>query len=323
MTMTTKQLLALALAMASLSLLPGCSAYEKLPPMQSMREDLSYPFAVKYVDLQDDVSIAYVDEGQGEKVLLFVHGLGSYLPAWTRNIEALKDDFRCIAIDLPGYGKSSKAPHSGQMTYYADVVAEFIDSLGLGQVSMVGHSMGGQISMTLALRHPSKVQRLVLAAPAGFERFHPGQKAWFRDVMSVRGVKLTPVEAIQNNLAHNFYNMPAEADFMIRDRIAMRSASDFDNYCHAVVRSVHGMVDQAVIDKLGQIRQPTLIVFGENDNLIPNRYLNPGRTVEIAEYGQSQIQGSQLVMIPKAGHFVQFEKAEIFNQSIRDFFSVQ
>jgi pimeloyl-ACP methyl ester carboxylesterase len=113
--------------------------------------------------------------------------------------------------------------------------------------------------------------------------------------------------------------MPADAEFMITDRLAMRTASDFDNYVYTVVQSVFGMVNQPVIDKIQDIKQPTLIVFGANDNLIPNRYLNPGRTIDIAEYGASKIKNSTLKMIDKAGHFCMFEKPDECNQAIKDF----
>jgi pimeloyl-ACP methyl ester carboxylesterase len=248
-----------------------------------------------------------------------IHGLGSYLPAWKKNISELSKNYRVIAVDLPGYGKSSKAPHSGLMTFYAGVIGELIQKLDLGPVNLAGHSMGGQISMVLALEKPELVKRLILVDPAGFESFTAGQKNWFKDVMTPNLVRLTTVEAIESNLASNFYRMPEDAKFMIEDRIAMRDASDFDNYCLAVARSVHGMVDEAVLEKIPQIKTPTLIFFGENDMLIPNRYLNPGFTSKIAENGAALIKGSKLVMVPKCGHFMMFEKPEVFNTETRNF----
>lgn len=292
--------------------------YRDIKPLKTMR-DLDYPFDVKYAQLPGEIELAYVDEGQGEYTIIFIHGLGSYLKAWEKNIEGLKDNFRCIAIDLPGYGKSSKIPHSGMMTFYAAVVNDFIHKLNLKNVVLAGHSMGGQIAMMAAINYPETVERLILADPAGFEPFTEGQKQWFRDVMTVKGVMQTTIEQIQTNLAYNFYNVPDDAGFMITDRIAMRSADDFENYCYAVVQSVNGMVDEPVLEMLDHIQQPTLIIFGENDNLIPNRFLNPGPTIDIAKIGNKKIPDSKLVMIAKAGHFVQFEKPEEFNGAVESF----
>lgn len=283
-------------------------------------DELNYKYPVKKVYLpENEFTIAYTDEGKGDNTIILIHGLGSYLRAWEKNIGELSKNNRVIAIDLPGYGKSSKEPHTGMMTFYAGIVNELVKELKLNKVVIGGHSMGGQIGMTTYLKYPQIVKGLVLAAPAGFERFTKGQKQWFRDVMTVDGVRLTTPEGIQNNLASNFYRVPKDADFMVSERMEMRSADDFIPYCYAVVQSVHGMVDNPVIDYLQDIKVPTLILFGENDNLIPNRYLNPGRTVEIAKYGASKIPNSKLVMIPKTGHFLMFEKPEVFNKETIDF----
>ncbi len=283
-------------------------------------DELNYKYPVKKVYLpENEFTIAYTDEGKGDNTIILIHGLGSYLRAWEKNIGELSKNNRVIAIDLPGYGKSSKEPHTGMMTFYAGIVNELVKELKLNKVVIGGHSMGGQIGMTTYLKYPQIVKGLVLAAPAGFERFTKGQKQWFRDVMTVDGVRLTTPEGIQNNLASNFYRVPKDADFMVSERMEMRSADDFIPYCYAVVQSVQGMVDNPVIDYLQDIKVPTLILFGENDNLIPNRYLNPGRTVEIAKYGASKIHNSKLVMIPKTGHFLMFEKPEVFNKETIDF----
>lgn len=297
-----------------------CSTpYKAVKPLASM-EDLTYRHPVKKVKLPESgYTIAYTDEGKGEKTIVFIHGLGSYLQAWIKNVDELKSHYRCISIDLPGYGKSSKEPHSGQMTFYAEILRELINELKLQRVSLAGHSMGGQISITTALLYPELVENLILVDPAGFEPFTKGQKQWFRNVMTFDGVRLTTAEAIQNNLATNFYRLPKDASFMITDRLAMRSASDFEGYCYAVVQSVNGMVDNPVIDYLNDIKQPTLIFFGANDNLIPNRFLNPGRTESIAIEGAKKIKNSKLVMVAKCGHFMMFEHPETFNKEVSIF----
>ena len=301
----------------SLAVFGSCSTpYRSVQPFSKM-DDMTYLNAVNKIHLPESgYDIAYTDEGKGERTILFIHGLGSYLQAWVKNVDVLKEHYRCISIDLPGYGKSSKQPHSGKMSFYAGIIKELVGELGLEQVILSGHSMGGQISITAALLYPDLVEGLILVDPAGFESFTKGQKQWFRDVMTLDGVKLTTAEAIQNNLATNFYRLPKDADFMITDRLAMRQADDFEAYCYAVVQSVSGMVDEPVVDYLSDINVPTLIFFGANDNLIPNRYLNPGRTEDVALKGAEKIPNSQLIMVPKCGHFMMFEKPEVFNSEV-------
>jgi len=317
----TKNKIFIGFTFAVILIMVSCSTpYRTLTHFQTMN-DLQYLHPVKKVHLiQSGYDIAYTDEGKGAQTIVFIHGLGSYLQAWTKNVESLKANYRCISIDLPGYGKSSKQPHSGQMTFYAGIVNELVQELKLGKVLLAGHSMGGQISMTTTLLYPDIVKGLILVDPAGFEEFTKGQRQWFRDVMTFDGVRLTTTEAIQNNLATNFYRVPKDAEFMITDRISMRTASDFNAYCYAVVQSVNGMVDNPVFEYLQDINAPTLIFFGENDNLIPNRFLNPGRTIEIAQQGAYKIPNSKLVMVPECGHFMMFEHPDVFNSEVIGYF---
>jgi pimeloyl-ACP methyl ester carboxylesterase len=139
-----------------------------------------------------------------------------------KNIAALKENFRCIAVDLPGYGKSDKADYAYSMTFYGEQIKSMIAKLNLQNVYLAGHSMGGQIAMVMGLRYPDLIKGLILINPAGFEEFSEGEKEWFREVMTVDLVKLTPVQTIRANVVTNFYEMPEDAEFMITDRIALR-----------------------------------------------------------------------------------------------------
>ncbi|MCB0571548.1 MAG: alpha/beta fold hydrolase [Phaeodactylibacter sp.] len=298
--------------------LGSCSLPKAVPHIQAF-EELPYPFPTQKARLSEDLEIAYFDEGKGEKVILFIHGLGSYAPAWKKNIESLRADYRCLAIDLPGYGKSSKGNYEASMTYFATVIKDFLDVLGIDKAVLVGHSMGGQIALTTALSYPEKVESLVLVAPAGFETFHKGERQWFREVLTPTSVKLTTVDQIKENIAWNFYDMPDDALFMVTDRIAMRKAKDFDAYCYIIPECVKGMVDQPVFDELPNVHQPALAIFGEQDNLIPNRFLNGGSTEAIGRQGVDRMPNARLMMVDKAGHFVNFERVAQVNDAIRAF----
>ncbi|MEN0006821.1 MAG: alpha/beta fold hydrolase, partial [Bacteroidota bacterium] len=146
---------------------------------QPTMETWNYPYEVHTLALDDTTTIAYVDEGEGSKTLLFVHGLGSYLRAWDKNISVLSKDYRCIAVDLPGYGKSSKGNYAFDMQFFAQALQQFIQQLDLKEITLVGHSMGGQIAMHVVLDEVAAVEKLVLLAPAGFEVFTDQEKAWF------------------------------------------------------------------------------------------------------------------------------------------------
>ena len=290
---------------------------KRVTPITSF-DDIPYPYDVKYVKIEDNQTIAYFDEGQGPAVLM-IHGLGSYAPAWKKTISNLKTDFRCIAIDLPSYGRSTKGNFEGSMSSYVEVIKKVLTELNIDKATLMGHSMGGQIAMLFYLAYPDKVDKLVLISPAGFETFSPGQKEWFMDVVTPRAIQLTPVETIVSNVGYNFYDFPADAQFMIDDRIAMRTANGFDAYCHQIAKSVAGMLEEPVFEYLPRIRANTLVIYGRQDNLIPNRFLNPGSTEEIAKKGVEKLNHVQLEMIDKAGHFVHFERPQIVNPMITEF----
>ncbi|RME36762.1 MAG: alpha/beta hydrolase [Deltaproteobacteria bacterium] len=280
-----------------------------------------YPFEIKYATVLDSIRIAYVDEGQGPKTLLFLHGLGSNLKSWQKNIAALSNEYRCIALDLPGYGKSSKGDYGFRMTFFARSVRALMDTLGLEQVVLAGHSMGGQIAMHLVLHDARHVEQLVLLAPAGFETFTPQEKEWFARVYTPEVVRATPEEQIVKNFELNFYDMPDDARFMIDDRMEMRRhPEEYDHYCRMIPQCVQGMLEEPVFKQLPRISVPTLVIFGENDLLIPNRLLHPARTtIEVAQTGAARIPDCRVEMLPQAGHFVQWEQAARVNELIRAF----
>jgi pimeloyl-ACP methyl ester carboxylesterase len=280
----------------------GCA----IPEPTSFKR-LSYPMPVSHV-VVDGVEVAFSDVGVGEPALLLIHGLGSYMPVWQRNLPALAAEHRVVSIDLPGYGKSAKANFEYSMAFYARIVDGVIERLGLCHVVLVGHSMGGQIALTHALRYPGKAEGLVLVAPAGFERFGKGEGSWLAEAVDKDYVARTPTEAVYTNVAANFYRMPDEARFMVDDRLRVIGGPDFEAYSYAVARSVYAMVHEPVLDRLGAIRVPALVVFGEDDGLIPNPVLHGGNTRAVAEEGTRRLPHGRLVMVPRAGHMVQFER---------------
>lgn len=288
-------------------------------------ESLVYPYPVKKATLSEGREIAYIDQGKGSQTLLMVHGLGSYLPVYSKLVENLKGSYRCIAIDLPNYGKSSRGDYAFDMQFFAETVAEFMHELRLKQVILVGHSMGSQISMTLALSHPDLVKALVLLAPAGFETFTPEHRAWFATFMQPHLIKATPLTQIEANFNVNFHDnaLPEDARFMLDDRLKMRDdTTEYNYYCNMIPKCVLGMLDQPVFNQLPTLKRPTLILFGEQDWLIPNRILHPGMTtLQVAESGQKQIAGSRLKMLPNCGHFVPWECATEVGSEIHSFVS--
>jgi len=281
--------------------------------------DLDYPYEVKYQQLENGQRVAYVDKGEGDPLIL-IHGLGSYIPAWKKNIAALSKNHRVIALDLPGFGKSSKNAESYSIPFFAKTVLQLQKSLDISQATWVGHSMGAQIAMEGALSHPQHISRLVLLAPAGFETFTEQEGQMMTAFVTPSSIKSTPDSMIRQTFRMTFHDFPKEAKFMADDRVAIRGAKNFEGYARAYAASVKGMLDGPVYERLPEIKQPALIIFGQQDALIPNRQIHQDLSTEkVAQSGHQQLPNSQLTMIDKAGHFVHFEQSDKVNQVILNF----
>lgn len=281
-------------------------------------EGLSYPFEMKHAAINDQVSIAYADEGKGD-VILFIHGLGSYAPSWKKNVEALKKTNRCIVVDLAGYGKSSKQKYQADMTFHANNLLALMEHLKIKKYSIAGHSMGAQIAVHMTLQNPTPIQKLILLAPAGIETFTEENKKVFA-MVTPESLMMVGSEQYMKNLKINFFNFPEDAQFMFDDRMAFSKDEKFADYCHVVVQGIQGMLNQPVFNRLHEIKQPVLIIYGKEDALIPNRYLHPTLTTEqIAISAEQAFANATRIMIDKAGHFVMFEQAAIVNEKILHF----
>ncbi|MBF8149711.1 alpha/beta hydrolase [Winogradskyella sp. F6397] len=287
---------------------------------QPMKELLSdYDFKTVTTTL-DSLDISYIKEGDGDKTLLFVHGLSSNSDAWSKNIEALKKDYTCIALDLPGYGKSSKPKADYTPSFFADVLHRFIEKLQLKNIILIGHSMGGQASIKFATTYPDRIEKLILVAPAGLEQFNATNATLMKAYFTPTTVANTPDAQIEKNYALNFHKTPDDVSKMVKDRKRIKEASDFEAHCQAIVNSISGMLDEPVFEDLNTISLPTLVLFGDKDQLIPNRYMNPQLSIEdVGKIASDHIKSVKVEFIKNAGHFVQYEKPTEVNALIEQF----
>jgi pimeloyl-ACP methyl ester carboxylesterase len=281
--------------------------------------DTPYPLHTKHVGLSSGISLAYTEMGQGFPLLL-VHGLGSYIPAWTKNLPFLSEHFRCIALDLPGYGKSSKEGFTPGMEFYADVLHGFLDKLQIKECYLAGHSMGGQVVMHGALKYPQKVKKLALLAPAGLEAFTADEgrqmKAWF----SPEKVYAAGTEIIEQNVKANFYHFPADARDILQDRLHYKACNDYPRFCQVLSDSVGAMLQESVYEKLPQLSMPVLILFGRQDAYIPSPLLHPNLELEaLLEVAVAGIPEGSYRLLDSCGHFIQWEQAEQVNKYLLNF----
>lgn len=286
-----------------------------------MNTVLSYPFSVQKQKIDFyDIELAFVEVGQGAKTLVFVHGLGHSLLSWTQNIPELSEHYRCIALDLPGYGMSSdNATYPYGMRFYAEVIAHFIEEKELKNVSLVGHSMGGQIAIWLALQKPSALENLILCAPAGFEVFQPWEKAIFRNAMMFMDFVMDEEQSLKQVLENSFYHFPESVRGYSRQLLDILRKKDKRRYRKILEQCINGMLDEPVDDLLPEIKCPVQIIFGDQDGLIPNKLIHPVTTKKIAENATGKFPDARLKMLPLCGHFLQWEQSELVNATIQKF----
>jgi pimeloyl-ACP methyl ester carboxylesterase len=263
--------------------------------------------------------ITYFDEGTDQEgtPLLFIHGLGNNALVWFKMIRELSVNHRCIAVDLPAHGFSTNKQNLS-ITYLAESVKELADHLGLEKVILVGHSMGGQISTKVALDYPDRLSRLVLLAPAGFEVFSPKEKSWLKSIYATWLLKKLSKQRMMDQFKENFFFFEEDAHFFLEDLQRLRDKPEiFQHYCESLSTCMGAMLDEPVFDDLTRLSLPTLVIYGENDRIIPNPVLHPEQNLaEVASSGTEQIPQATLKMIPECGHMLQWEKAAEISQMI-------
>lgn len=260
-----------------------------------------------------------MDIGKNKPVLLFVHGLANYAPVWRYQLAELSKTYRCIAIDLPGNGFSSSGKYPYSTFFYAECVRLFAEAMHLQNIILIGHSMGGQIGLMLALRYPHLFDHLVLIAPAGIEIFSPAEQMMMQNLLSFGDFMYADESHLESTIRDSFEHQGKESRIIMDELKALlknRSMQDWKSMC---LSSIRGMLSDSMNRFLHQMEAKTLLLFGEKDRMIPNRMLHPHDSPKkIAQLGAALIPHCDMHLIPNAGHFVQIEKHAEVNLLIRN-----
>ncbi len=275
---------------------------------------------LKSVELKHNINIAYLEKGEKRKeTIIFIHGLANYHGVWLQNIDELQKYFRCIAIDLPGNGYSGRDVKEINMDFYAQSVIDFIKNLNLQNVTVAGHSMGGLVAMRAGLKAPQLIKKLILFAPAGFEYYSPNERLLFKSAITFGNFLNLDEAQVKQAIKASFFVHNPIGDILINELSEIIQKNDRLKYRKMLEQSIDSMLEDNIIDELEMITQETMIFFGEEDMLIPNRFLHPVTSKEIAFIGATKIPKSSLVLYPKTGHFVQIERAKEVNIEVIHF----
>lgn len=280
-----------------------------------------YNLPVKFAKI-NDVNLAYVEVGKGDPII-FIHGLGGNSSHWLKVFQHLSKSYKCIAIDLPGYGYSDLNFASGEkdlLGFYSKKLIQFIAQKKINKPVLVGHSMGGQIAMITAIQNPKLVKKLILLAPAGLESFSDAEAVMMNTATVPSYFENQSEAAIHASFKMNFFEVPADVESLIQYRLQLKRCPLFKSYTQTVSSGVKGMLQHPVKNDLKNIKIPALLLFGENDALIPNKLFHPSLSQrDLVKDAQAAIPNLKTLIISNAGHLLQYEKPLEVSNAIRKF----
>lgn len=250
----------------------------------------------------DKLDINLIDEGQGEVVVL-LHGWGARADIYRTVINPLVSHYRVIAPDFPGFGNSTEPSFAYSIEDYAGFVCALLKKLGIEKAHLIGHSHGGRTCLELATgNYGFEIGKIVLLDSAGI----PVKKKLTKRI-KVRTYKIlkhlvtfAPVKKMFPNALEKLKKRFGSADY----------AASSDIMRQSMVK----ILPCDYTDKLSLIKNPTLLIWGENDNDTP---------ISCAKVLEKGISDCGLVTIPHAGHFSFAEAPALSSNVLKSFFNIK
>lgn len=232
--------------------------------------------------------VHWLEAGAGEgEPLVLLHGLSGSSRWWQRNVPALAERYRLLIPDVIGFGRSRLPGRLPDVPTLAATLAGWIDLTGADRVHLVGHSMGGHLSIHIAARHPERVRRLVLVDAAGIPR------------------PLTP-----RTLLRFAYEMAPPRQWGDPTFLPVIVGDAFSAGPFNVLRGLRNTLRDDVRPLLAELRAPTLIVWGRHDTIIP---LEHGKVL------RAHIPGSRLLVLERAYHNPMVDRPSDFDAAVLNF----
>ncbi|MGB0523849.1 MAG: alpha/beta fold hydrolase [Flammeovirgaceae bacterium] len=284
--------------------------------------DRAFIQQTRQIDLSNGVRLSYLDQGMShQNCLVFIHGLGSFKGAWWELMQELQHQFRCIAIDLPGFGDSSKGLPAYELPFFVECVTQFVAQLQLTDVYLCGHSMGGQVSLAMALEKQINIKGICLLASAGIETFTLADREKLFQTFNVENYLSLSETQLRQLMELNFYHADNHfAQVLVKERLAQRDEENYHQRVEAIIQSVKSMLNHPVYQKLPELHLPTLIIYGENDQLIPNKKLHPSLSIStIMASASQQLPQAACYVLPQCGHFPQVDQLQKVSELITEF----
>ena len=248
--------------------------------------------------------INYVEAGDPAKpTVILLHGLGGNLQNWVFTIPALAVNYHVIAPDQIGFGKSDRVMLKYRVGTYVDFLDKFMSELKIERASLVGNSLGGWVAAMTAMKYPNRVEKIVLADAAGL-------KPTDVDLAQVYALNYSTRDEVKQLVKLVFYNQALfGSDAFIEQSMNVRVAANDGYTINSMIESIKRNED-FLNGRLGEIKKPTLIVWGKQDLLLK---------VSDGEQFKREIAGSELLIFDQCGHIPMVEKAADFNKAVLAF----
>ncbi len=250
--------------------------------------------------LTSDGVLHIVERGAGEPLVL-IHGLGASVFTFRRNLDRLAERLRVIAVDLAGFGGSSRRVRDYSLTAHARRLVELMDALGVERAHVLGHSMGGAVALRLASGWPQRVMRLVLVAPAPPDLMRRGAviTALLQPLFPLFGLLYHSRRFRTRTLRSAFHDPAHMTDEVLN---GYWGPSRVRGHLAALARLMADRRKDPSLD-LATVTAPTLLLWGASDT-----WLRPNQGERLA----SRLQDARLVVVPEAGHLLPEERPDAF-----------
>jgi 2-hydroxy-6-oxonona-2,4-dienedioate hydrolase len=253
-----------------------------------------------------------VDSGEGP-ALVFIHGTGGHLEAYTRNVGELSQHFRVVLYDMVGHGYSEKPDRPYTIDVLSEHVVGVLDALGIERAHLSGESIGGWVAAWTAAHAPERVDRLVLNTPGNITN-KPEVMATVKS-SSLKAVREASVDTVRARVEWLFYDTSLVTDELVRLRLAVYTQPGFERAMENIVALQdweHRAPFAWTPEWCGRITAPTLLLWTDHD---------PTGGLDEAALLEEWIPDTRLVVIEGAGHWPQWEKPDEFNALHEQFLS--
>ena len=256
----------------------------------------------------NDIDLYYECSGEGSPVL-FLHGLGSSSQDWEAQRAAFSTRYRMIIVDFRGHGRSSKPKRPYSIPLFAQDTADLIKHMNVASLDVLGISMGGMVAMQLALDAPHLINHLVIVNSAPAIQSQSFTLRQFMQFIQRRFVlRFQGMQGMGRLISNLLFPYPEQADLrrICRERWTKNDRQAYEASMNAILR-------WNVIERLTELRNPTLVIAGRQD-FIPLPYKQKYANL---------IPGARLVVIENSRHATPVDQMEQFNRIVLDFLAGQ